>query len=98
MFPCAGTEIDEVVSFPHRLLVMLDDNDRIAEVAQLAKRRQEARVVALMQSNRRLVEDVQHTNEARADLRREPDALSLTARERLGRAPEGQVKIGRAHV
>ncbi len=35
-----------------------------------------------MEPDRRLVEDVEHAHQARADLRREPDALALAARER----------------
>ena len=35
-----------------------------------------------MQADRRLVEDVQHADERRPDLRREPDALRFAARER----------------
>jgi len=40
---------------------------------------------------RRLVEDVEHADEPGADLRREPDALALTARERRGLAVERDV-------
>src|SRR5437764_1348998 len=64
-----------------RLLVMLDDDDRVAEVAQPLQRLQEARIVALMQPDRRLVEDIEHAGEARADLRGKPDALALAARQ-----------------
>ena len=52
---------------------------------------QQPRVVALVQADRRLVEDVQHADQPRADLRRQPDALRLAARERLGRAAEREV-------
>ena len=87
----AGAEVDEVVGGAHRLLVVLDDDDRVAEVAQLAERREQPRVVALVQPDARLVEDVEHADEARADLRREPDALRLAAGERLGAAAEREV-------
>ena len=49
------------------------------------------RVVALVEADRRLVEDVEHADQARADLRGEPDALPLAARQRGRRAVEGQV-------
>ena len=55
---------------------------RVAEVAQALERRDQAAVVALVQPDRRLVEDVEHAHEARPDLRGEPDALRLAARER----------------
>ena len=73
------------------LAVVLDDEHRVAEVAQREQRREQARVVALVQPDRRLVEDVEHADEPRADLRREADALSLAARERRGAAVERQV-------
>ena len=57
----------------------------VAQVAQPAQRAEEALVVALVQPDARLVEDVEHAHEARADLGRETDALRLAARERARR-------------
>ena len=51
----------------------------------------EATVVALVQADARLVEHVEHAGEARADLRRESDALRLAARQRARRAGEVEV-------
>jgi len=86
MLSGAWTEVDDVVCRANRLLVMLDDEDGIAEIAEAPERGEEARVVALVEPDARLVEDVQHADEARPDLRGEPDALRLAAGERL-RAP-----------
>src|SRR6185295_12851788 len=47
--------------------------------------------VALVEADRRLVEDIEHADEARADLGREADALALAAGQRDGTAIEGQV-------
>ena len=55
------------------------------------ERRQQLAVVALMEADRRLVEHVQHAGEVRADLRRQPDALPLAARQRGGAAAEREV-------
>ena len=44
-----------------------------------------------MQPDRRLVEHVQHAGQARADLRRETDALALTARQRARAAREREI-------
>ena len=90
-FPAPGPEIDQVVRRAHRLLVVLDDDHRVAEVAQLLERREQPRVVALVQPDRRLVENVEHADEPRPDLRRQPNALRLAARERFGRAAEREV-------
>ena len=89
--PRARPQVHDVVGGADRLLVVLDHEHRVAQVAQLAQRREEPGVVALVQADRRLVEDVEHADEARADLRGEPDALRLAAGERAGRAAERQV-------
>jgi len=60
----------------HRLLVVLDDDDGVAQVAQPLQRPDQLGVVALVQPDRRLVEDVQHPHEGGADLRREADSLA----------------------
>ena len=70
---------------------MLDDDERVAEIAEMLQRRQEAIIVALMESYARLVEDVEHAHESRADLRRQPYALRLAARERPCRTRERQI-------
>ena len=87
----ARTEVDQVVGRAHRVLVVLDDDHGVAEVAQALQRRDQPLVVALVQADRRLVEDVEHAHQARADLRRQPDPLRLAARERRRRAVERQV-------
>ena len=48
-------------------------------------------VVALVQADGRLVEDIQNAHEARADLRGQPDALALAAGER-GRGARDSVR------
>ena len=63
------------------VLVVFDNDHRIPEIPQAAEGRNEAVVVALVQTDARLVEDIQDTREARADLRGEPDALGLAAGE-----------------
>ncbi len=44
-----------------------------------------------MQADRRLVEDIEHTDQTRADLRGEPNALRFTTRQRARRAGQRQV-------
>ena len=58
---------------------MLDDDHRVADVAQLLQRLQQALVVALVQADRWLVEDVHDAGEAGADLRSESNPLRFTA-------------------
>src|SRR5207244_8898603 len=58
---------------------------------ELAEGGEETRVVALVEADRRLVQDVEHADQLRADLGREPDALALATRERRRAAVERQV-------
>ena len=44
-----------------------------------------------MQADRRLVEDVEDAGQVRADLRRQPDALALAARQRRRAPAERQI-------
>src|SRR5690606_12550853 len=57
----AWAQVDDVVGRAHRLLVVLDDDERVTEVAQVVKRAKQALVVARVQADRRLVQDVEHT-------------------------------------
>ena len=87
----ARADVDDVVGVPDRIFVVLDDDHRVAEIAQAIQRAQQALVVALVQADRRLIEDVHDADQAGADLAREPDALRFAARQRVGAAIERQV-------
>ena len=87
----ARAHVDQVVGRAHHLLVVLDHEHRVAEVAQPLERADQLAVVALVEADRRLVEDVEHADELGADLRREPEPLRLAAGERRGGAVELQV-------
>ena len=49
--PRARPHVDEPVGATHHLLVVLDDDDGVADVAQPLERLDEARVVALVEAN-----------------------------------------------
>ena len=87
----ARPHVDDVIGGADRLLVVLDDEDGVAEIAEAPQRLEEARVVALVEADRRLVEDVEDADERRADLRRQANALRLAARQRRRGAIERQV-------
>ena len=82
----AGADVEHVVGGADGVLVMLDHDHGVAEVAQALEGFEQARIVALVQADRRLVEHVEHAGEAGADLRGEPDALALAAGQRAGGA------------
>ena len=89
--PGAGAEVDDVVGRAHHLLVVFHYHDRVAAVAESLQSRDEPLVVARMESDGRLVQDIEDAGESGAYLRREADALHLAARESGSGAVEGEV-------
>ena len=85
-----GPEIDDVVGCPHRFFVVLDDDDRVSLVAEILEAVQEQRVVARVQADRRLVEDVDDADQSAADLGRQANSLRLAAGQ--GRALRSSVR------
>ncbi len=75
---------------------MLDDDHRIAEVAQALQRLQQPRIVPLVETDGGLIQHIEHAGEARADLRCQPNTLALAAGKRAGRAGKGE--IIQAHI
>ena len=78
----ARPEIDHVIRFTNRVLVVLHHDHRVAQVTQASKRVEQQCVVPLVQPDARLVEDVEHAHQSRSDLRGETNALGFTARQR----------------
>src|SRR5207237_3567676 len=87
----AGAHVDDMVGVADRVLVMLDDEDGVAEALEALEGFEEAVVVLLVEADRGLVEDVENAREAAADLRREADALALAAGEGAAGAVEVEV-------
>ena len=74
-----------------RVLVVLDDDERVALGFEPREDVEQHAVVARVQADRRLVEDVAHAAQVRSELRGEPDTLCLAARERWSRAIECEI-------
>ena len=87
----AGADVDHPVRGADGVLVVLDDDEGVAEVAQPRQRVDQPAVVALVEPDRRLVEDVEHADQARPDLRGQPDALRLATGQRRRRPRQRQV-------
>ena len=64
----AGTNVDDVIGGTNSLLVMLNNDNRIAEIAQMDEGSQKTLVVPLVKTNRGLIEDIHYANEARTNL------------------------------
>ena len=91
VLPCAGAHVDEPVGRAHHLLVVLDDEHGVAEIAQALECPDQLVVVPLVKTDRRLVQDVEHAHELGADLRRQPQPLCFPSRQRRRGAVELQV-------
>ncbi len=87
----AGSEIDDVIGGAHGVFVVLDHHDRVALIAEAAQGVQQAVVVAGMQADRGLVENVEHAHQPAADLAGQADALHLAAGERGSGAVQGEI-------
>ena len=83
--------VDHMIGEPDRLFIVLDHDHRIADVAQMKQRVEQALVVALVQADRGFVEDVHHAHQAGADLAGQTNALRFTARQRVGAAIEREI-------
>ena len=91
MLPGAGTNIHDPVGGAHRLFVVLDHDQRVADIAQPLQSADQARIIPLVEADARFVQDVEHAHQRRPDLRRQTDALRLTTRERVRTPFQGQV-------
>ena len=90
------SDIDQVIRRANGVFVVFDDQHRVAQVAQVGQGFQQALVISLVQTDGGFVEDVHHTDQSGADLRRQANALRFTAGQGLGAALQGQ--IVQAHV
>jgi hypothetical protein len=70
---------------------VLNDNHRVAQIAQPDELGDQPLVVALVQPDGRLVQHVQHAHQPGADLRRQADALRLPARQRPALAIQREI-------
>ena len=92
----ARAEVERVIGGIDDIAVVLDHDERVAEVAEFSERADELVCVAGVEADRGLVEHVEHAGKPAAHLRRQPDPLQLAA----GKAPRGaiHVEILEAHV
>ena len=87
----ARAHVDDAIGREHDLRVVLDDEQRVAGVAQLREHVDDAAEVARVQADARLVEHEQRVDERRAERRRQIDALHLAAGQRARLPIERQI-------
>ena len=91
MLACSRTDVDNLVSSIHRFLVMLNDNQCITQITQMLKRFQQLTVIALVQTDARFIQNIQHACQAAAYLRCQTDALRFAAAQGTGASVQSQV-------
>ncbi len=74
-----GTQVDHVVRLADGILIVFHHDHRVAKVAQIDERIEQTLIVALMQADRRLVQDVHDADQPGSDLTGEAYALRLPA-------------------
>ena len=82
MFASQRPQVEDPIGFQDRLAVVFDDQHGIAQVTQPFQGTQQTGVIAWVQTNRRLIQHVQHTHQARANLGRQADTLRFAAGKR----------------
>ena len=96
VLPRSWPDVDDVVGGADGLLVVFHDDDRVADVPQPDQGVDQLAVVALVEPDGRLVQDVQDPDQPAAYLGGQPDALRFPTGQGAGVAVEG--KVVEAHV
>ena len=73
------TDINNIVCLAHGVLVMLNDDQGIAQVAQTLECGQKLIIILLMQADARLIQNIENAGQTGADLGSQSDSLGFTA-------------------
>ena len=87
----AGAEIEQMIGGAQNVRIVLDDENGVAQVAQLFQDVNQPGRVARVQADGRLVEHVKRAHQPRAERGGQLNALRLAAGERGGQPVEGEV-------
>ena len=91
VYPSTRTYIDYMIGRTDCLLVVFDNDYRVALVLEHLQRVHQHAVVPRMQSDSRLIQDVAYPPQIGAELRRQANALGLTAAEGGSRPVEVEI-------
>ena len=89
--PRTRSKVHEVVSGPHDVFVVFNDDNGVAEIAELLEDANEAFGVLRVEADARFVKDVGATDQAAAEAGAQRDALRFAAAEGFAGAVQGQV-------
>ena len=62
MNACGRTNVNNMISFIHCVFIMFDDKERIAQIAEPLERHDQAVIITLVETDRRLVKDIQYAH------------------------------------
>src|SRR5437764_4319051 len=77
----SGAEVNDIVGAANGFFIVLDHKNGISEIAQFFERIQQATVVAMVKSDGRLVEDIEHAAKFGANLCGEANTLAFASGE-----------------
>ena len=87
----ARTEVENVVGGAHDVGIVLDDEDRVSQIAQVVQDLDQPVRIAAVQADGRLVEHIQRADQTRTERSRQLNALRFAARERRGQTVKRQI-------
>ncbi len=90
-FPGARAQIEQIIRRAQHVRIVLDHQDRVAQIAQLVQNPNQPRRVSRVQPDRRLIEHIERAHQARSQRRRQLNALRFPARQRRRQPIQGQV-------
>ena len=73
-----GPKVENQVGGPHRVFIMLDDQQRIALIAESFRGIDQAIIVSRVQADGRFIQYVQHTDQSRTNLACQANSLRFT--------------------
>src|SRR5262249_16922387 len=91
MKTCSRPHVDQVVGSHHYILIMLHHQYGISAIAQVLQTGDERMVVAVVQPDRRFVEDISNTHQLGSDLRSQAYALAFATAQGAGGAVERKI-------
>ena len=84
-------DVKQIIGGTDRVFVVLDNQDRVADIPEVFENFYQPRVIARMQADARLIENIEGTDEQRTQICRKLNALSLAARQGRRQPSERQI-------
>src|SRR5205807_3278613 len=91
LLPSPRAKIDDVVSLADGLFIVFDHHNAIALLLQTVQCAQQLCIVAWVQTDSGFIEDITHTTQVRAQLRRQTETLRFPARQGIAATIQGQI-------